>query len=118
MVFTPSSRTEDYFHDPDGVGLNAIKPFHPISRHINLDQAQQLRRYQHVSEPDKAVAVIGERSYYDKVQPLMGEIQKAFSAYDTLKTNVSIDEMIVRFTGRSKNTMRIKGKPTPKDIVS
>lgn len=87
---------------------------HPISKHISHDQVRQLRQYLHVSDPKNDVAANGTRaSYYDKVQPLLGHVQSVSKAYYIPKTNVSIDEMIVRFTGRSTHTMRIRGKPTP-----
>lgn len=110
----PSNRTADYFNEPaEAKGKNAIKPVYPIAKHISPDQVRQLRRYLHVSD-HKNVQTDGQRaSYYDKVQPLLEHVQLTSKAYYTPKTNVSIDEMIVRFTGRSAHTMRIRGKPTP-----
>jgi len=109
------SRTADYFNEPtEAKGLSAVKPVHPISKHISHDPVRQLRRYLHVSDPRNDVAANGVRaSYYDKVQPLLEHVQSTSKAYYIPKTNVSIDEMIVRFTGRSTHTMRIRGKPTP-----
>ncbi|OAQ21934.1 hypothetical protein K457DRAFT_143647, partial [Linnemannia elongata AG-77] len=52
-------------------------------------------------------------NYYDKVQPLMGHVQSASQKHYVPQTCVSLDEMVVRFGGRSQHTYRLKGKPTP-----
>ncbi|GBC01514.1 hypothetical protein RclHR1_42090001 [Rhizophagus clarus] len=51
--------------------------------------------------------------WYSKVDPLTTHIQTVFKTICILSLNVSIDEMIARFSGRSAYTVRIKNKPTP-----
>lgn len=101
----PSARVDDYF-----VEKNRWTPSHPISGHVSHHQVRQLKRYLHISDPKGPSQ---DTSYYHKVQPLLRHVQEVSRAYYVPKTNVSIDEMIVRFSGRSKHTVRIKGKPTP-----
>jgi hypothetical protein len=108
----PSSCIDDYFvkRRDTAEGPDKWKPSHPISEHISHYQVRQLKRYLHISD---LKVTAQDPSYYHKVQPLLRHIQKVSRDYYVPKTNVSIDEMIVRFTGRSKHTVRIKGKPTP-----
>jgi hypothetical protein len=106
----PSGRMADYFkNEATTGGLNKWVPSHPISNHISSHQVRQLKRYLHISDPRDP----GDSTFYHKVQPLLRHVQEVSRAYYVPKTNVSIDEMIIRFSGRSKHTVRIKGKPTP-----
>ncbi|CAG8849179.1 531_t:CDS:1, partial [Racocetra persica] len=47
------------------------------------------------------------------VEPLATHIRDVFKSVYLPKSQVSIDEMIARFRGRSGYTVRIKNKPTP-----
>ena len=53
--------------------------------------------------------------WYSKVDPLATHIWTVFKTICIPSSNVSIDEMIARFSGRSAHTVRIKNKPTPED---
>lgn len=56
---------------------------------------------------------IPPRFWYSKVDPLASHIRTVSKTICTPSSNVSIDEMIARFSGRSAHTVRIKNKPTP-----
>jgi hypothetical protein len=51
--------------------------------------------------------------YYTKVEPLLSHIRDISKKLYIPSSNVSVDEMMVRFSGRSNHTIRIRGKPTP-----
>jgi len=51
--------------------------------------------------------------WYSKLDPLATHIQTISQSICIPSSNVSIDEMIARFSGRSAHTVRIKNKPTP-----
>src|SRR5215217_3821474 len=51
--------------------------------------------------------------WYSKLDPLANHIRKVSKSICIPSSNVSIDEMIARFSGRSAHTVRIKNKPTP-----
>ena len=51
--------------------------------------------------------------WYSKLDPLANNIRKVSKSICIPSSNVSIDEMITRFSGRSAHTVRIKNKPTP-----
>jgi len=50
--------------------------------------------------------------WYSKLDPLATHIQTVSKSICTPSSNVSIDEMIARFSERSAYTVRIKNKPT------
>jgi hypothetical protein len=51
--------------------------------------------------------------WYSKVDPLATHIRTVSKTICIPSSNISIDEMIARFSGRSAHTVRIKNKPTP-----
>ena len=51
--------------------------------------------------------------WYSKLDPLANHIRKVSKSICIPSSNVSIDEMIARFSGQSAHTVRIKNKPTP-----
>jgi hypothetical protein len=51
--------------------------------------------------------------YYTKVEPLLSHICDTSKKLYIPSSNVSVDEMMVRFSGCSNHTIRIRGKPTP-----
>ena len=55
--------------------------------------------------------------WFSKVEPLATHIRNACKSCWTPSSNVSVDEMICRFSGRSQHTMRMKGKPIPSGYV-
>ncbi len=69
----------------------------------------QILRYFHVLD-------IGEESkvsttWYSKVWPLYNVLRQQFKAYVVPGQNVSFDEMMVPYTGRSLHTLKMKNKP-------
>src|SRR5436853_3218328 len=51
--------------------------------------------------------------WYSKLDPLATHIQTVSQSICIPSSNVSIDEMIARFSGKSAHTVKIKNKPTP-----
>src|SRR5215213_743385 len=51
--------------------------------------------------------------WYSKLDPLATHIRIISQTICIPSSNISIDEMIARFSGRSAHTVRIKNKPTP-----
>ncbi|CAG8660293.1 6911_t:CDS:2, partial [Paraglomus brasilianum] len=82
-------------------------PIHHIAKHMSLKRYEQIKRYLHISPP---VATI--ENYFDKLEPLLSKIRDVSKQLYTPGSNVSIDEMMIRFSGRSVHTIRIKNKPT------
>lgn len=57
--------------------------------------------------------IIPPEFWYSKVNPLATHIRTVSKTICISSLNVSIDEMIARFSGRSAHTVRIKNKPIP-----
>src|SRR6185312_3997359 len=51
--------------------------------------------------------------WFSKLDPLASHVQMISKSICIPSSNMSIDEMITRFSGRSMHTVRIKNKPTP-----
>ncbi|CAG8525093.1 10017_t:CDS:2 [Acaulospora morrowiae] len=90
---------------------NTKLPIHNISKQMLLFHFEQIKRYLHVSSP---IAIIN--NYFEKLEPLLSKIRDVSKQLYTPSSNVSVDEMIVRFSGRSVYMVRIKNKPTPKSF--
>lgn len=93
---------------PDCWNQQSYMPAHEISRHMTLVRYQQIKRFLHISQPGRQVDM-----YFDKLEPLLSHIRTISKKLYTPSSNVSIDEMIIRFSGRSAHTVRMKNKPTP-----
>ena len=114
---------------------NNVCTFH-ASTVMSLTRFQQIKRFFHVAEPDPPLTLeqLAERraagrrrdpdagdtgdsselpSYARKVLPLMEQVRTACMSLLYPGKNVAIDEVIVRFTGRSTHTFVIKHKPNP-----
>ncbi len=83
-------------------------PIHHISKQMSLKRFEQIKRYLHISPPMATI-----NNYFEKLEPLLSKIRDVSKQLYTSSLNVSVDEMMVRFSGRSIHTIRIKNKPTP-----
>lgn len=86
-------------------------PAHDIIRYMTLVRFEQLKRYFHVAPPRDTPLPSSKWTY--KVQPLAYNLQRRFQYHCLPASEVAIDEMMVRFTGRSHHTTMIRGKPIP-----
>lgn len=98
----PSAQLKDYW------AMDHRFPVHKITSLMTQTRFEQIKRYLHISDHTAPHV-----HYYDKVQPLLNHVQATSQRHYVPKTSVSVDEMIVRFGGRSQHTYRLKGKPTP-----
>jgi hypothetical protein len=78
------------------------------SKFMSMKQFRLIKRYLHVSDPTQDCPF-----WYSKVEPLASHCRGAFKRLYLPGSDVSVDEMVARFSGRSAHTFRIKGKPTP-----
>jgi hypothetical protein len=87
-------------------GLTIHKPMESMT----LFRFQQIKRYFHVSAPP-TTPNLGTARWHTKLEPLASLLRTKFKAYVVLGQDVSFDEMMVPFSGRSKHTLKIKNKP-------
>jgi hypothetical protein len=86
-------------------------PQHCIARFMSYNRFKMLKRFFHVSPP--YTTPLPRSQWTKKVQPLSDDLQRRFQQHMLPATPVAVDEMMVRFTGRSVHTTVIKGKPIP-----
>jgi Transposase IS4 len=98
------------------IGISSIKAYwssslttHLPMQTMPLHRFEQIQRYFHISDPyeDKPIS----RTWYGKVWPLYQVLRQQFKAYVVLGQNVSFDEMMVPYTGRSSHILKMKNKP-------
>jgi len=76
---------------------------------LSLQQFQQIKRYLHV-EPVR-IERRTDSDWCRKIEPLHSILQPRFQRALMPGSNISLDEMMVRFGGRSKHTYRMPSKP-------
>jgi hypothetical protein len=99
-------------------------PSHSIGIHMTLARFESLRRYIHVSEPtqlppeprteeeeEKLPTETLEKLWWWKLEPLLSTFRAASQRLYTPRTEVAIDEIMVRFYGRSSDTCKMPNKP-------
>src|SRR5882757_2120692 len=98
-------------------------PNHSIRRHMTLNRYEQLRRYLHVSELSQQAPIPQEneedllsiepedRLWWWKLEPLISHFRDACQRYYIPRNDVAIDEIMVRFFGRSHHTYKMPKKP-------
>jgi hypothetical protein len=69
---------------------------------------EQIKRFMHASP---IVEELPQERFFEKMEPLADQVQANFQRWAVLATDVAIDEMMVKFKGRSKDTVRMRDKP-------
>jgi hypothetical protein len=82
---------------------------HKPMEHITFYRFEQIKRYFHVSPPSQPSQ--SKSQWYMKLSPLFEVLRYQFQTYVILGQNVSFDEMMVPFTGRSQHILKMKNKP-------
>ena len=104
MGVFPSAQVGDYW------SRDSQFPFHRIGMYISQNRFEQLKRYFHISPPYNSLP---RSQWYQKLQPLADILSARFRTYFLPASDVAVDEMMVRFTGRSAHTILLRGKPIP-----
>ncbi|CAG8749260.1 16797_t:CDS:2, partial [Acaulospora morrowiae] len=86
--------------------LNELKIWFAL--YMSLFRFQQIKRFLHISSINEP-----HLYWYSKVEPLASHIREMSKKLYVPCSQVSVDEMIARFSGRSAHTVRMKNKPTP-----
>jgi hypothetical protein len=91
------------FWDKDGLTIHKPMEF------ITFYRFEQIKRYFHISPP--LTAWIPLSQWHLKLEPLAGMLCTKFQTYVILGQNVSFDEMMVPFSGRSMHILKMPNKP-------
>jgi hypothetical protein len=68
----------------------------------------KIKRYLHVSDPNE---VYSDKEWFRKLEPLNSNIRDKCQELIVPATNTTVDEMMVRFFGRSKHIVKMPKKP-------
>lgn len=106
MGLDPLNCVEDYWTQ---------RPDKPICLFIQeamtLTRFQQIKRFLKINNGRTEPAGLGKGpDWWKKLEPLATEIQKASLEYYQPGDKISVDEQLIRFTGRSRHTMQISAK--------
>jgi Transposase IS4 len=82
---------------------------------ITLFRFQQILQYGHMST--SVSNHLPTACWHTKLEPLASLLRIKFKAYVVLCQDVSFDEMMGSFAGRSKHTLKIKNKPVKEGFI-
>jgi len=80
----------------------------PISKAMSNNRFFQIKRYLHISSPDLDTS--GSK-WWHKLEPINSKMQEACQKYYLPSSHITVDEMMIRFGGRSRHTTRMPNKP-------
>lgn len=87
-------------------------PRHDFSDYMSQTRFEEIKRYFHVAEIDTPkVSESGRRLWHGKIDPPLNQLRYASQTYRTPESNVTIDEAMIRFLGRSIDICKMPGKP-------
>ena len=96
---------EDYWN------THPSKPLHPaIAKHIGKTRFEQIDRYFHISTPKPPSQ---NETTFEKIEPLSNHLLERCLQLYKAPTDLAVDEVMVRFTGRSHDVVKLPGKPIP-----
>ena len=79
-----------------------------IFRAMSLERFSQIKRYLHISDPKLQLT---RSEWFEKLEPLNTMVQSRSQKFYLGASNVTVDEMMIRFGGRSHHTYRMPSKP-------
>lgn len=81
-------------------------PKYPFTKYMSRNSFNQIRCCLHVADP-----VSEGPGWHSKMEPLASRVKAKCELLYVRSSKVSVDEMMVRFSERSKHTVRMKNKP-------
>src|SRR6266542_2517816 len=84
-------------------------PKHNITKFMTCLRFEQIKRYLHIS----SIIDQNNKTLFSKLEPLSTHIKDILQKHYIPLSNVSVDEMIAKFSGCSSHTFQIKNKSTP-----
>jgi len=88
-------------------------PIDEISCYMSQYRFEQLKRYFHVSPVNSNAPRPARQDWAQKLQPLASQLESHFQRYIIPASNISVDEIMVPFTGHSSPTVMLRAKPIP-----
>ena len=85
---------------------NGILALSPISKH----RFEQIMSFLYFKDRGKNPSFIGA-NWWDKLDSIMSILRQKSSFYWILSTNITVDEVMIKFEGRTSQKITIPGKP-------
>jgi hypothetical protein len=82
----------------------------PVSKAISNNRFFQIKRYFHISPSDREIDSVSD-IWWEKLEPLSGLLRENCLKYYRPSSSVTVDEMMIRFSGRGRHTVRMPNKP-------
>jgi len=90
--------------------IHSFRPlFIEIQNAMSCQRFEQILRYWKVSDPDEILDSSGP-DFWKKLEPLATDIRASSRQYWKAGRNVSVDEQLIRFRGRTKHSMQLSTK--------
>lgn len=90
--------------------IDPAKLVYPAVQHaMTLTRFEQIRRFLKINDIDDEPDSYGSE-WWKKLEPLASDIQTASQEYYILGPHISIDEQLILFKGRSRNTLKMIAK--------
>ena len=85
--------------------------FIAIQSAMTVRRFEQIRRFLKINDPQSELEEIGQgKDFWRKIEPFVQGFRAGCLKYYTPRSYVSIDELLVKFKGRSRHTMNIAAK--------
>ena len=91
---------------------DTLWPHHDFCQYMGQTRFEEIKRYFHISAPDAPkTSPEGHRLWHGKVDPLLDTLRTSSQQYRIPQSNVTVDEAMMRFLGRSVDICKMPGKP-------
>ena len=95
------------------------RPIHALSKYITLNRYENRHRYLHILPPESKpqsqecldLDIENDIHWWSKLEPMLSTFRTACQSCLIPGTEVAIDEIMVRFYGRSSDTCKMPNKP-------
>ena len=99
--------------------LKSNRLIHALSKYITLNCYENLHQYLHISPPESKpqsqerldLDIENDMHWWSKLEPMLSTFRIACQSNLIPGTEVAIDEIMVRFHGRSSDTCKMPNKP-------
>ena len=85
------------------------EPLQPVTEFISRDRFQQIARYIKISDPTQEDD-LDSSEWFTKIEPVASHFRKTAQEIYIPGSHVSVDEQLLKFTGRSKHLTEISSK--------
>src|SRR5436190_23902049 len=94
----------------------SLRRFEAIRRYLHTycvpgGQGAERARAEDISEDGEDMDAAWRAAWYAKLEPIANTMRFNYKRYMHIRCEVAIDEMMVKFTGRSYHTTKLKHKP-------